>query len=302
MESDVELNVVFAAAPLELYSLLNLKRPKDAQARSETFKELETSTDFLVEPLPPDDFDPTRLIEFQGYRDKQFVPKAMVRCGLYRVKYPHRPLRCHLIYLDREFEAAPVDDGGLFQPQVHYLPDLLDQLRINQPNSPILSVLHPLVAKSEAELTSSIGADYDNIRTSPELNPEQRGAWLNVFHSWMMKRFKANIEEIQEMIITKLPDVEDLPWGQQLKERWTREGLLRGRVEGKVEGKVEGRVEGQMEVLLRQLSKLTHEASELDASLANGTLALAVHAELHARVRREIESIQAELNELTARN
>lgn len=302
MDSDIELNQVFAAAPLSLYSLLRLPRPKNARARSESFKELETSTDFLLEPLPETGTDPTRLIEFQGYRDKQFVPKVMVRCGLFRVRYPHRPLRAHLIYLDREFESAPVDDGGLFQPQVHYLPDLLDELREAEPNSPILSVLHPLVAKTEAELTSSVGADYDNIRNSPDLDSVQRNTWINVFHSWMMKRLKVDLEEIQKMIITKLPAVEELPWGRQLKERWTREGMVLGQLEGKIAGKLEGKLEGKVEVLHRQLAKLTRESSELDESLASGKMESTVHAVLQERVRREIESVQSELDELFSQN
>lgn len=287
METDVELNQVFSVAPIELYSLLDLPRPQAARARSVSFKELETTTDIVVEPLPLTDSDPAMIVEFQGYRDKKFIPKLMVRCGLFRTMYPHQTVRCHAIYLDRSFEAANVDDGGLFQPQVHYLPDLLVRLQTTHPNSPILSVLHPIVAESEAELTATAGTDYDNIRTSDELSSEQRDTWLNVFHSWMMKRLKLSIEEIQEMIVTKLPDVEDLPWGQQLKERWTTQGVSQGLSQGRIEG---------------QLSLLRRQSAEFAAMHADGDLSDAVYARKQSAIAQEIERLEAELRLLNERN
>jgi len=120
MNTDKELNQIFSVAPAELYTLLSLPLPGDVRARSETFKGLETSADLVVEPVQPDDNTPVRIVEFQGYRDKQFLPKLMVRCGLYRMQNPHQSLRCHVIYLDREFESAAVDDGNLFRPQTYY--------------------------------------------------------------------------------------------------------------------------------------------------------------------------------------
>ena len=119
MDTDKQLYKLFVAAPAELYALLAIPATSDLRARAETFKELETAADLVVEPAH--EKEAARLIEFHGYRDKEFVPKVMVRCGLYRLKHPHRPVRCHIIYLDREFESAAVDDGGLFQPDVKYL-------------------------------------------------------------------------------------------------------------------------------------------------------------------------------------
>ena len=54
MNTDKALNQVFSAAPAELYILLNLPRPNDVRARSEAFKELETTADLVVEPQPLD--------------------------------------------------------------------------------------------------------------------------------------------------------------------------------------------------------------------------------------------------------
>ncbi len=131
--------------------------------------------------------------EFQAYRDKRFVPKVMLRCALYRLQHPARPMRCHIIYLDREFESVPVDDGGLFQPTVHYLPELLRQLTIQYPDSPLLSVLRPLVADSEEALIATAMADHERIRQAAGLTDEQRQAWLDVFHCWLMIRSATQI-------------------------------------------------------------------------------------------------------------
>jgi hypothetical protein len=185
---------LFTAAPAQLYLLLGLPAPQAVRARAETFKDIQTESDLVVEPA--EEGEPARLVEFQAYRDKRFVPKAMLRCALYRLQHPARLLRCHVIYLDREFESAPVDDGGLFQPTVHYLPELLRQLTIQYLDSPLLSVLRPLVADSEAALIATALADHERIRQAPGLTDEQRQAWLDVFHCWLMIRLPLKLEEI----------------------------------------------------------------------------------------------------------
>jgi len=137
-------------------SLAGIPAPKDVRARAETFKDVQTEADLVAEPA--EETEPARLVEFHGYRDPRFVPKVMLRCALYRLQHPARPLRCHLIiYLDREFESARVDDGGSFQPAIHYLPDLLRQVTIQYPDSPLLSVLRPLVAESDQALIAAAG-------------------------------------------------------------------------------------------------------------------------------------------------
>ena len=138
METDKQLYKLFTAAPAQLYLLLGLPAPQAVRARAETFKDVQTESDLVLEPA--EETEPARLTDFQAYRDKRFVPKVMLRCALYRLQHPARPIRAHIIYLDREFESAPVDDGGLFQPTVHYLPELLRQLTpAHWPEHPVVS-------------------------------------------------------------------------------------------------------------------------------------------------------------------
>ena len=190
METDKQLYKLFTAAPGQLYLLLGLPAPKEVRARAETFKDVQTESDLVAEP--GDEAEPARLVDFQAYRDKKFVPKVMLRCALYRLQHPARPMRSHIVYLDREFESAPVDDGGLFQPTVHYLPELFRQLTIQYPDSPLVSVLRPLVVERNEDLIATAMDDQERIRHAAGLTDAQRQAWLDVFHSWLMIRLPLN--------------------------------------------------------------------------------------------------------------
>lgn len=93
------------------------------------------------------------------------------------------------------------------------------------------------------------------------------------------------------MIVTKLPDVEDLPWGQQLKERWTTQGVSQGLSQGLSQGRIEG-----------QLSLLRRQSAEFAAMHADGDLSDAVYARKQSAIAQEIERLEAELRLLNERN
>ena len=91
MDTDKQLYRLFTAAPGQLYQLLGLPAPREVRARAETFKDVQTECDLVLEPAA--EVEPARLVDFQAYRDKRFVPKVMLRCALYRLQHPARPLR-----------------------------------------------------------------------------------------------------------------------------------------------------------------------------------------------------------------
>lgn len=280
MDTDKQLYKLFAIAPAQLYALLNIPVPGPLRARSVAFKELETSSDLVIEPDDP--LEPVRLIEFQGYRDKQFIPKVMLRCALFRMQFPSRPFRCHVIYLDRSFESVAVDDGGLFQPQVQDLQELWQQLAARFPDSPLLSVLHPLLAENEKELTATLEGDYERIQHSTQLTDQQRGAWLDVFHFWLMTRLQLSLEEIQEMVISKLPEVEELPWGKELKERWTSEG----------------REEARADDLRNAIERVEQLLQCYEEMRRNAVLSDVAYGELKARAEKELHEHRENLKSL----
>lgn len=79
MDTDKQLYKLFTAAPSQLYELLGLPAPSDVCARAETFKDVQTEADLVLEPA--EEVEPARLVDFQAYRDKKFVPKVMLRCA-----------------------------------------------------------------------------------------------------------------------------------------------------------------------------------------------------------------------------
>ena len=283
METDKQLYKLFTAAPGQLYLLLGLAAPKEVWARAETFKDVQTESDLVAEP--EDEAEPARLVDFQAYRDKKFVPKVMLRCALYRLQHPGRPLRSHIVYLDREFESAPVDDGGLFQPTVHYLPELFRQLTIQYPDSPLVSVLRPLVVERNEDLIATAMADVERIRHAVGLTDSQRQAWLDVFHSWLMIRLPLKLEEIRKMI-AKFPAVEETPWGKELKERWT----------------AEGRAEGRADDLRQMIQRRDEDLQHFDELFRNGLLPETAYRDLTARAQREMQQYRADLETLERRS
>ena len=286
MDTDKQLYKLFTAAPAQAYFLLGLSVPEGLQARSETFKEVQTEADLVVEPA--EEAEPTRLIEFHGYREKQFVPKVMLRCALYRMQHPARAIRCHIVYLDREYQSADVDDGGLFQPYIHYLPELFHQLKMRYPDSPLLSALRPLLAENEEELIATAGADYERIRQAPGLTDEQREAWLEVFHLWLMARLNCILKEIREMI-TKLPEIEDTPWGRELKERWTAEARAEAHA-ARAEARA-AHAEALRHLVQRREQDLKHYAE----MFREGVLPETAYRDLTSRAEEELQQYRADL-------
>jgi predicted transposase YdaD len=284
MRSDKQLYSIFIVNPDALYHLLGRPVPGPVCARSEVYKELETSTDLAVEPV--DEAEPAMLTDFQGYLSEQFIPKMMLRCALYRIRHPARPIQCHVIYLSRSFEWPAVEDFGLFRPQVHYLPDLVRQLEELFPESPLVSVLRPLVVEDRQELTERAGSDYQRISESPELTEQQRVVWLQVFYTWFMIRFQNSLEEISKMVIAGLPAVEETPWGKELKDRWKAEGLT------------EGRKEGRMEELKHRVADLEQQLQSFAELRSVGELSDAGFHRLTESAEHELAETHAELARL----
>jgi len=276
MDTDKQLYKLFGIAPEQLYVLLGLDPPAAMHARSEIFKELETQSDLVVEPETEE--LPALLIEFQGYRDKSFIARTMLRCALYRMRHPSRAIRCHVVYLDRQFESVDIDDAGLFQPRVSYLPDLVADLELRFPDSPFLSVLRPLLVENEVELAATAVDDYERIKASSRLTDMQRDAWLDVFHSWLMTRLQLSLKEIRAMVMSRLPDVEELPWGRELKQQWT----------------TQGRAAELRQNIARTESQLEH----LEQLHQTGAVSDAVYNDLKDRAEQDLAQMRKRLDEL----
>lgn len=93
-----------------------------------------------------------------------------------------------------------------------------------------------------------------------------------------MSRLQLTIEEIRT-IITKLPDVEETPWGRQLKERWT----------------AEARAEARAEVLRRTIQRAEEDLEHYEEMFRNGTVSESGYRDLKARAEQELQQYRADL-------
>ena len=80
------------------------------------------------------------------------------------------------------------------------------------------------------------------------------------------------------MLVTNLPEVEELPWGQQLKAAWTAEGRVEGRI-----------------------NELREQVVQCDELHASGDLKDAAHARLQSLLTQQLEEREAELLRLQKR-
>ena len=233
METDIKFNQLFESAPHKLYDLLHLQYPGNVTARSVEFKTARTSADLVLEPA--DRSEPARVIEFQGYRSKRFIPNVMLRCSLYRRRHPNRPVRCDIIYLDESCESTAVNDGGMFTPTVHYLPNLISEIEESNPDSPLVSIMRPVLHDSVDYITKHLEHDVQVLKQTPELDEGQRTDWLDILQYALMTRFNRSHQEILTMLYGYLPNVEDTIWGQELKEEWTAEAEQQGSKKGRLQ-------------------------------------------------------------------
>lgn len=148
-------------------------------------------------------------------------------------------------------------------------------------NSPVLSVLYPILEPSDEELTRRAASRYSELENSPRLDSAHRQKWLDVFQSWVMHRLKLETEEFLKMIV-HLPDTEETVWGQQLKARWTNEGKIEGELAGEIQ---------TLENLQRRLNEL----------LATEKLPSGGHAILSAENEEKLAELRRKRRELQSK-
>jgi hypothetical protein len=140
-------------------------------------------------------------------------------------------------------------------------------------------------------------ADHERIRQAPGLTDEQRQAWLDVFHCWLMMRLPLKLEEIRKMI-ARLPEIEETPWGKELKERWTAEAAEARAKADEARAKAdEARAENLREMIQRRDEDLKH----FEELLRNGLVSEAAFRDLTARAERELQQYRSDLEELDRR-
>lgn len=87
--------------------------------------------------------------------------------------------------------------------------------------------MHPIVAATATELIDDLHHDLLKLQQAPQLTPEQRSSWLEVFVYGLTHRLNKPWKEIIKMISAVFPRTEDLQWGRELKEIFTKEAELK---------------------------------------------------------------------------
>jgi hypothetical protein len=96
-----------------------------------------------------------------------------------------------------------------------------------------------------------------------------------------MTRLHLTLAEIRKMI-ARLPEVEELPWGRELKERWT----------------AEGRAGELRQIIERRDEDLKH----YEDLFRNGILPDAAYRDLTARAEKDVQQCRADLADIENRS
>ena len=79
-------------------------------------------------------------------------------------------------------------------------------------------------------------------------------------------------------MIARLPEIEELPWGRELKERWT--------------------AEGRADQLRQMVPRLDEDLKHYEELFRNGVLSDAAYRDLTARAAKELEQCRADLADM----
>ena len=235
MESDKQIYLIFQWQPQWVFLLLHEAPPLGARFESVTLKSIEKRVDAAW--IPADDSLAILVAEFQGYDDGQIYVRIVQEMAMLRSQHPKRKVRGLVIFLESRFD--PDSDPWREFVEVIYLDEALEQLSHVQPDHPMVAVFAPLFAESEELLETEAAECYNRIN-SPELDRASVAGLQEVFVSWLMQRLPyKGAEEIEEMLLGKLPDIRNTKSGQEL----IAIGLEQGRQEGMDRGKLVGQVQ-----------------------------------------------------------
>jgi hypothetical protein len=105
------------------------------------------------------------------------------------------------------------------------------------------------------------------------------------------------LEEIRKMI-TRLPEIEETPWGKQLKEKWTAEARAEIRDEIRAEARAEIRAKVHADGLRQMIQKSEEHLKHYGKLFRTGGLSEAAYHDLVARSEKKLGEDRAELERI----
>jgi len=250
VKTDKQTFRIFQAYPPWVFELTGLPSPGKSTFLSIGLKALERRADGVI--MPDDPAQAITVVEFQFQMDAGVYTRIAAEMALLQEANAWRDIQGVIIFQDRSVD--PKTSPWNRWIHVFYLNDLLAQLEQRNPHHPLVAVFKPLVVEDEVTLAEMAKEYYRDINTS-SLDESSRTAMADVFLNWLLQRFKQMTrKEIEMLIISELPDLEDTTAGKELirigEKRGEKRGEQRGKKEGKKEGKQLGKQEGVVEAIL----------------------------------------------------
>jgi predicted transposase YdaD len=241
MKTDKQIYTLLAAGP-ELLTVLTGGLQVQSPYRFESLevKGLERRTDGVLRPD-----DPTEsmwVIEFQAQKDDKIYYRLVQKMALVGENNLNRSVRGLIIFtssgIDPRSEPWYALANGSPQAalRVVYLEEILAQLRVDDPEHPLLAVFLPYQTENPQDLKIQGPVAYQNLQQA-NLAPTVKEGCLAVFTSWFAIRFsQLTFTEVMRML-GQMPPLEETRAYKELVAI----------------GEVRGEIKGEAKLLKRQL-------------------------------------------------
>jgi len=258
LKTDKQTFRIFQAHPPWVFELTDLPSPGKSTLQSIALKALERRADGVI--MPDDPTQPITVVEFQFQMDTGVYTRIAAEMAILQEANDWRDIQGVILFQDSSVDPKTSPWNKIVH--AFYLNDLLAKLELRNPHHPLVAVFKPLIVEDEVALAEMAHEYYRDISTS-SLDETSRAALADVFVNWLLQRFKhMTRKEIEMLIISELPDLEDTTAGKELIRIGEKRGEKRGKKEGKQMGKKEGVVEAILVFLQAKHGRLRAEVRE----------------------------------------
>lgn len=217
MRTDALFYELFQTAPQTFFELLQITPVCAYRFESITVKASEKRIDGVIEPT--DEQQPVYFLEVQAFPDDTIYWRTLREVATY---FEQRPARndnwqAVVLWLNKE------DDPGLrtlkpltYKPASRLVAaDLIKLLKQLPETSLVLNVLRPLLAKSAREVRQHVVQWVENIRQTPNLDPQTEEKLVAILSQLIEQKFKSlSYKELAAML--RLTPLEETISGQEL--------------------------------------------------------------------------------------
>jgi len=217
MRTDALFYELFQTAPQTFFELLQITPLCDYRFESITVKASEKRIDGVIEPT--DEQQPVYFLEVQAFPDETIYWRTLREVATYFEQRPARNDNWQAVVL----WLNKADDPGLrtlkplsYKPASRLVSaDLIKLLKQLPETSLVLNVLRPLLAKSAREVRQHVVQWVENIRQTPNLDPQTEEKLVAILSQLIEQKFKTlSYKELAAML--RLTPLEETISGQEL--------------------------------------------------------------------------------------